>query len=60
MKKINPFDIYEGENIENSKKSYAVSCLFQNPAKTLTDKEGDKIMDRLMNSFEKNLKAVIR
>ena len=60
LKKINLFDIYEGENIEKGKKSYAVSFLFQNPAKTLTDKEVDKIMEKLMNSFEKNLKAVIR
>jgi len=60
QKAVNVFDFYEEDKIEKGKKSYAVSFIFQNTTKTLTDKEVDKIMDKLMKSYQKDLKAVIR
>ncbi len=60
LKKINIFDVYEGEKIAEDKKSYAVSFILQSPFKTLTDKLIDKTMNRLINVFEKNLNAKIR
>jgi hypothetical protein len=42
------------------KKSYAVSFTFQNPDKTFTDKEIDKMMENLRAQFEKQLGAQIR
>ena len=60
LKKINIFDIYEGEKIAKDKKSYAVSFILQSPFKTLTDKLIDKTMNKLINVFEKNLNAKIR
>ncbi|MBN4051485.1 phenylalanine--tRNA ligase subunit beta [bacterium AH-315-M05] len=60
LQEVNLFDVYEGEKIQKGKKSYAVSFVFQDATKTLTDKQVDKIMGELMKSYEKDLKAVIR
>lgn len=60
LKEVNLFDVYEGKNLGQGKKSYAVSFLFQDAQKTLTDKQIDKVMERLISSFEKELKAELR
>jgi phenylalanyl-tRNA synthetase beta chain len=60
LKAVNVFDVYEGENIEPEKKSYAVSFVLQDESATLTDAVIDKTMQRLMQVFEKELNAVIR
>ncbi len=60
LKKINVFDVYEGEKLEKGKKSYSVSFLLQAADKTLNDKSIDKTMQRLMNAFEKELNILIR
>jgi phenylalanyl-tRNA synthetase beta chain len=60
LKDINVFDVYEGENIGPDKKSYSISFILQDIEQTLTDKTIDKIMEKLMGSFEKELGAVIR
>jgi phenylalanyl-tRNA synthetase beta chain len=54
------FDVYKGEKIEAGKKSYAVSFTFLDETKTLTDKDIDKVMNRLMDKFEKEIGAQIR
>lgn len=60
LKSVNLFDVYEGDKIEEGKKSYAVSFVLQNPDKTLKDKEIDKVMQKLIKGFEKQVKAEIR
>lgn len=60
LKKVFIFDVYQGDNIEKGKKSYAVSFILQDTEKTLTDFQIDKIMDGLVNIYEKKLGAVIR
>lgn len=60
LRKVNLFDVYEGEKIGKDKKSYAVSFILQDEQKTLTDKEIDKFMNRLIEAFEHELNAVIR
>jgi len=60
LKKINLFDVYEGEQIGKNKKSYALSFILQDKTKTLTDKEIDDVMNKLMNAFEQKLGAQIR
>lgn len=60
LKKVFIFDVYQGENIEKGKKSYAVSFILQDNEKTLTDFQIDKMMDGLAETFEKKLGAVIR
>ncbi len=60
LKEVNLFDVYEGKNLPEGKKSYAVSFIFQDENKTLTDKQVDKMMSKLQHRFEKELKAELR
>jgi len=60
LKKVSLFDVYEGEKIEEGKKSYALSFILQDERKTLTDKLIDKTMRRLQSAFERDMQAVIR
>ncbi|GAB1405913.1 phenylalanine--tRNA ligase subunit beta [Lentimicrobium sp.] len=60
LKQVSLFDIYEGENIGLTKKSYALRYILQDENKTLTDKEIDKFMGRLIDAYEKEAGAVIR
>ena len=60
LRDISVFDVYEGDGVGAGKKAYAVKFILQAQYKTLTDKTIDKTMDRLMESFEKELGAIIR
>ncbi|MFY0650511.1 MAG: phenylalanine--tRNA ligase subunit beta [Cyclobacteriaceae bacterium] len=60
IKRINVFSVYEGENIGENKKSYALSFILQDEFKTLNDKQIDKVMSALIRSFEQNINAIIR
>ncbi|WP_452220977.1 phenylalanine--tRNA ligase subunit beta [Lacinutrix salivirga] len=60
LKEVNLFDVYQGKNLPQGKKSYAVSFTFQDENKTLTDKQIDKIMAKLQSNFESQLKAELR
>lgn len=60
LKNIDLFDVYEGENIPEGKKSYAVSFTIQDNSKTLTDSQIDKIMGKLQSNFETELGASLR
>ncbi|WP_299902656.1 phenylalanine--tRNA ligase subunit beta [uncultured Aquimarina sp.] len=60
LKNINLFDVYEGKNLPKGKKSYAVSFTLQDEHKTLTDKQIDKIMNKLQHNFENKLGAELR
>ena len=60
LKEVDLFDVYEGDKLPEGKKSYAVSFVLQDETKTLADKQIDKIMQKLQQSFEKNLDAVLR
>ncbi|VXC33374.1 Phenylalanine--tRNA ligase beta subunit [Flavobacterium sp. 9AF] len=60
LKDINLFDVYEGKNLPEGKKSYAVSFIIQDETKTLNDKEIEKIMSKLQMNFENQLGASLR
>ncbi|MTE26052.1 phenylalanine--tRNA ligase subunit beta [Winogradskyella ouciana] len=60
LKSVNLFDVYEGKNLPAGKKSYAVSFTLQDENKTLTDKQIDKIMNKLQSNFESKLGAELR
>ena len=60
LKDINLFDVYQGKNLPEGKKSYAVSFTIQDNAKTLTDVQIDKIMSKLQKNFETELGASLR
>lgn len=60
LKNVNLFDVYQGKNLPEGKKSYAVSFTFQDEYKTLTDKQIDKIMNKLQENFTKEVGAELR
>ena len=60
LKEVSIFDVYEGKNIPEGKKSYAVSFMIQDDFKTLKDKQIDKIMNKLIQIFDKELGAKVR
>jgi phenylalanyl-tRNA synthetase beta chain len=57
---INLFDVYEGKNLPEGKKSYAVSFTLQDNSKTLTEEQIDKIMSKLQKNMETELGASLR
>jgi phenylalanyl-tRNA synthetase beta chain len=57
---IKLFDVFESEKLGPNKKSIAINFTFMNDEKTLTDKEIDETMNKLIKSFEKELQAEIR
>jgi phenylalanyl-tRNA synthetase beta chain len=61
LKDVNLFDVFQDEQkLGQGKKSYAVSFTFEDPEKTLQDKEIDHLMQQLQQAFETKLKATIR
>ena len=60
IKEVTAFDVYEGDNIPEGKKAYALGFTLLDETKTLTDEEIEKTMNKLMTEFEKKLGAVIR
>lgn len=60
LKKVNLFDVYTGNNLPEGKKSYAVSFTLMDEKKTLTDKQIDKIMGKLLAQYQKELGAELR
>jgi len=60
LKEVNLFDVYQGNNLPEGKKSYAVSFILQDDTKTLTDTQIDKIMSKLQSNFESQLGASLR
>ncbi len=60
LKEVSLFDVYEGKNIEQGKKSYAVSFIIQDENKTLEESQIENIMQKLIHTFEEKLGAKIR
>ncbi len=60
LKNVNLFDVYEGKNLEKGKKSYAMSFIFQDENKTLTDNEVDKVMQKLIFTYTNEFDALVR
>jgi phenylalanyl-tRNA synthetase beta chain len=60
LKNVNVFDVYEGANLGEGKKSYSVSFILEDKEATLTDQIIDKVMQKLIQGYENDLKAIIR
>ena len=60
LKDFKLFDVFESEKLGANKKSMAISFTFSDKEKTLTDEETDGMMNRIINSIEKNMTAEIR
>ncbi len=60
LKKVELFDVYEGDKLPAGKKSYAVNFILQDEEKTMGDKQIDAIMQKLITSIKKQLNAELR
>jgi len=60
LKSVNLFDVYEGDKLPEGKKSYALSFILEDKTKTLTDKYIDKVMSKLISSYENKVGAEVR
>lgn len=60
LKEVSLFDVYQGDKVAEGKKSYALSFLFRDEEKTLTDKVVDKAILKIFKSLEHQLKAELR
>lgn len=60
LKDLSLFDVYTGDKLPKGKKSYAVSFTLQDNTKTLTDKQIDKIMNKIKSAYEQELGAELR
>jgi phenylalanyl-tRNA synthetase beta chain len=60
LTKVDLFDVYEGKQVAEGKKSYAVSFILQDAQATLTDERIDLIMKKLMDAYTKEFGAIIR
>jgi phenylalanyl-tRNA synthetase beta chain len=60
LKEVGLFDVYEGDNIESGKKSYALYFILRDDEKTLTDQEIDQTMNRLIKVYTEKLNAHVR
>ena len=58
--KVGIFDVYKGDKLPEGKKSYALSFVLQDEDKTLTDKQIDGIIQKLIINFEKEVGASVR
>ncbi len=60
LKSVGLFDVFEGKPLEEGKKSLSINFFLQDSKKTLNDKQIDKLMNRLIMLYEKELGALIR
>ena len=60
LRKVSLFDVYEGKNLEEGKKSYALNFVLQDKEDTLKDKQIENIMSRLQKTFEEKFNAKLR
>ena len=60
LKNVFLFDVYEGKNLEEGKKSYALSFILQDAENTLKDTQIENVMKRLQQTFENQFHATLR
>lgn len=60
LKNVNLFDVYQGDKLPAGKKSYALSFTLLDESATLTDKQIEKIMEKLIKTYQEKAGAEIR
>jgi len=60
LQSVDLFDVYEGKGVPEGKKSYAVSYILRDDEKTLNDVQIEKIMQKLISTYERELGAQLR
>ena len=60
IKDVSLFDVYEGSKLPADKKSYGVSLNISSNEKTLSDKEIDNLMNKIIKNLSSNFGAELR
>lgn len=60
LKKVELFDVYEGKNLPEGKKSYAVNFILQDEQKTMGDKQIEAVMNKLITNLKNKLNCELR
>ena len=60
LREVGLFDVYEGKNLDEGKKSYAVSFTFQDAENSLRDEAVDAVMEKIRKELEVKLGAQLR
>jgi phenylalanyl-tRNA synthetase beta chain len=60
LKDLVIFDVYQGQNIEKTKKSLAIGLTLQHPSRTLTDKDVNAIINNCIKVLEAQFNAELR
>ena len=60
LKQVGLFDVYRGDKIAEGKKQYALSFVLQDLEKTLTDNDVERIMSKLLATFQNEFGATLR
>ena len=60
LQSVDLFDVYEGKGVPEGKKSYAISYILRDDEKTLNDVQIEKIMKKLVSTYERELGALLR
>ncbi len=60
LESVRLFDVYEGEGIEEGRRSLAWTFRFRSPERTLTDEEADEALGRIVSALEERFDARIR
>ncbi|WP_202078247.1 phenylalanine--tRNA ligase subunit beta [Caldalkalibacillus salinus] len=60
LRSVSLFDVYQGEGIEEGKKSMAYALYYLNPERTLTDEEVGQVHNEIVTALEKKWNALLR
>ena len=60
LRSVSLFDVYEGKNLPEGKKSYAITMTLQDDEKTLQEKYIDQVMAKTITNLQKQLHAELR
>ena len=60
LKKVELFDVYQGKNLPDGKKSYAVNFILEDEERTLNDKQIEAIMQKIIKNLTNKLGAELR
>lgn len=60
LRQVSLFDVYEGKNLPEGKKSYAIAMTLQDPERTLNDKQIDAVMNKIIENLRRKLGAELR
>ena len=60
LKQVALFDVFRDKKLGEGKKQYAISFVFQDPEKTLVDEATERMVAKLLKTFESKFSAVLR